>query len=489
MICYDSTQETLCMFLKETEHVFSDLLSSHEFNGCARVMPSIDLGFPHDVIRIAGGFATGAFVQWEAKTPIVPIDTCVNVCSASFYEISDSIQYFFNNEEFAKFNELLKQGIYVSNFHRGNHFISFLKSIRDGKYFLLLHSSASEFKSNYNGLYPSLQSRFREKIKTHYCNGRYIRYIAGDKAELFYKLASNLYEFNSNRHDFIADIIIGDRAKILNSSVFHHYGMPTQSSVVMGSHINKVGDVAPILTLPGKNIFMVKYNRCTKDELFISETSTFLTPHGWGKNHINTPKISFDIKTNKFFLDDESYDIEFGSSLRSHPNLQLREFSFNKDDENYFFKYLSKNYEYSYSSLNPLNAFLAGSIGGSSVSSSSGVGNGIAAGIGITIAGGVATSIIESSVSSYIVSNINDLRSEFNNITIFNTTQEQDKSIKNASETNGKEFGQYSLLTNNCSQYAASSLEAGGLSTTQNPIPNAAHAYADKNNKDLIKSK
>ena len=346
MICFDKTQEVLCTFLKETEGIFSHLLDSHGFCGEAKIIPSVDLGFPHDVIRVSGGFATGAFVQWESKMPIVPVDTCVNVCSASFYELSDSILSFFDEDEYGKFNGQLGQGIYISNFHRGNHFISLLESTLTGKFFLVLHSSASEFKKNYNGLYPSLESRFREKVKTHYSKGRYLRYIEGGVAELFYKLASNLYEFNSNRHDFIADMIVGDRAKVLNASVFHHYGMPSQSSVVMGSHVNKIGDIAPVLTLPGKNIFMIKYNRCICDELFIPNTDTFLTPHGWGKTHVNSPKISFDLKSNRFFLDDKFYDIEFGSSLRDHPNLQLREFSFGEDTDCSFWKHFSKCYEY-----------------------------------------------------------------------------------------------------------------------------------------------
>jgi len=53
-----------------------------------------------------------------------------------------------------------------------------------------------------------------------------------------------------------------------------------------------------------------------------------------------------------------------------------------------------------------------------------------------------------------------------------------------------RNFGQYNLLTNNCSQYAAGSLSEGGINTSKNPIPIMAHAYAEKNNSDIrIKNK
>lgn len=346
MIHFDKTQEILCTFLTETEEIFLNFLEESKYGGYTKIIPSIDLGFPHDVIRIAGGFATGAFVQWDSKIPIVPIDTCVNVCSTSFYELSNDLRDFFCQENIDKFNTLLEQGIYISNFHKGNHFISLLKSIKSNKFFLLMHSSAAEFKSNYNGLYPTLQSRFRKNVKVHQYSNRYIRYIDGKDAELFYKIASNLYEFNRIRHDFIADSIVNNKAKILNSKEFHHYGMPTFNSVVMGSHINKAGDVAPILTLPGKNIFMVKFNECICEDLFIPNSKEFLTPHGWGKNHNCQPQIFINYSDKLFKLDNESYKIEFGSSLRNHPNLQIREFSLNKGDVNYYFDYLEKSYKY-----------------------------------------------------------------------------------------------------------------------------------------------
>lgn len=69
----------------------------------------------------------------------------------------------------------------------------------------------------------------------------------------------------------------------------------------------------------------------------------------------------------------------------------------------------------------------------------------------------------------------------------FATNKEQDKAVINAAEQYGRNFGSYNI-TNNCSQYTSKALSAGGIETTQHPIPNKANAYARANNKGLVKN-
>lgn len=57
MVHYDETQKVLEQYLMSTEMLMNELLSE-QFSGCAQIKFASDLGFPHDVIRIAGGFAT-----------------------------------------------------------------------------------------------------------------------------------------------------------------------------------------------------------------------------------------------------------------------------------------------------------------------------------------------------------------------------------------------------------------------------------------------
>jgi len=345
MVHYDATQTILSEYLYNTQCLLDDFLRS-TFGGTASVKAISDLGFPHDVVRIAGGFATGAFVEWTSTTPFIPVDTCVNVCTATFFEVKDDIGFIFNEEQIKSFNSRLERSIYISNFHRGNHFISYLKSKRSGKLYLLFHSSANEYKENFNGLYPIEGNWYFDKIKTFSDGKSYFRYLDGKDAEVFYRIAQGLYTFNEIRHELIAHVLLGSLQSDNEVLHYHHYGMPSSSSVIMGGHILNDNEVAPILTLPGENLYFVKFHKAKEQSLKLNGNK-FLAPHGWGKRHKGTPKIMLDIKKNKFVLDDESYEIKFGTSLRSHPNLELRDFqSQSKNRHDGFFEHLEKLYDF-----------------------------------------------------------------------------------------------------------------------------------------------
>jgi hypothetical protein len=136
--------------------------------------------------------------------------------------------------------------------------------------------------------------------------------------------------------------------------------------------------------------------------------------------------------------------------------------------------------------LDPIQAVLAGLLGGSSIGSTYGSEAGTISGVGTTIVGTSVVSKVMVGVNTYNVNNLDELPNRFDRITVFNTTLVEDDLIREASKQLGKNFGEYYVLTNNCSQYSASSLAAGGLLTTQNPIPNIAHSYADNKNEDRI---
>jgi RHS repeat-associated protein len=133
--------------------------------------------------------------------------------------------------------------------------------------------------------------------------------------------------------------------------------------------------------------------------------------------------------------------------------------------------------------LDPSQALLAGSLGGSTVGTVSGSEAGIIAGTGTIIVGTIVASEIRVGVNTYTVT---ELPARFDRKTVFSTTRAEDESIRNASEQLGKDFGEYNVLTNNCSQYSAASLASGSLKTTQFPIPNIAHAFADIMNQARI---
>lgn len=339
MIYIDSTQEKLYSMLETTENVMNHLLATNTFSGNAKIVCNLDLGFPHDVIRIAGGFATGIYVYWNSKIPFVPIDICMNACTVSVYKLDQIKSEIITENKVDELLNKLNSSSYIANFHRGNHFISYVESVIDGSRYIIVHSSAAEFETLYNGLYPVENNYFFDKIKIFYYDKQYIRYLDGQAAELFQKMAANLYAFNENRHDFIISLLVGQDAKIHNSKHYHHYGMPSSNEAIIGCHLIEAGEQTPLLTRPGENIYIIQYNKTIDQEFLMMDK--FTTPHGFGKCHLDVPNIKINITRNTFELDSLEYKIKYGESLRSHPNLQLRNLPVEV-----FLDYLSMNYDY-----------------------------------------------------------------------------------------------------------------------------------------------
>lgn len=323
---WDESQKVLMDYLKETEIAMNELLSQKQYGGNCKIQPNIDLGFPHDVIRLGGGFATGIYVWWNSNIPFIPIDICMNVCTVSFYKLENIEDNLFNEKTVEVLLERLQESSYIANFHRGNHFISFSEDISTNEKYLIIHSSAAEFETMYNGLYPVEDNLFFENTKIYNArNGRYIRYLAGEKAELFVRLAENLYIFNENRHDFIINSIFRKKERIEMVSHYHHYGMPSANEAIIGCHLLEHDSCSPLLTRPGENIFLLKY----QDTLLqnFRTGNHFITPHGLGKQDVVEPEILLNIGNKELVLDGYKYKLQYGESLRKHSTLKLRDIS------------------------------------------------------------------------------------------------------------------------------------------------------------------
>lgn len=336
MKCLDRTQAMLVDYLVETEQVLNRLLAHDHFNGHANILTNLDLGFPHDVIRLAGGFATGIAVSWYSNIPFIPIDICMNACTVSLYQLEGNDSAFFNKKSLQTWLGELSDSSYRINFQRGNHFVSLLEDIEDKKLYLMIHSSAAEFETMFNGLYPVEGNFFHQNTKVYYANNRYVRYIDGIIAELYLKISDNLYQYNENRHDFFAAALLKNPERIIQSNHYHHYGMPTHQTALLGSHLLSKGQLAPLLTRPGMNIYLIRYIDTIDNNLRIPPYfSKFITPHGWGKHHINDCRIQVDCSRGVMMLDEIEYRIKYGESLRAHPGLELR----NIKSSEYFSKF------------------------------------------------------------------------------------------------------------------------------------------------------
>lgn len=338
----DPGRQFLLDFTQETQVVLTKLLLTLDPNSWCAVYPSLDLGFPHDLVRMAGGFPTGTLAAWRCSVPFIPVDTTVNVCTSSVFTLDTDITNDIEQPFFDKAIELIKKTSYELNFHRGNHFVSFSKSKLTGKSYLVIHSSAAEFKRQYNGLLPVEGNWFMDDIKIFQDGRRYIRYLVGHKVEKFVKIAHLLEDFNECRHDMFAEIIVNGTCKIISASHNHHFYMPTDQSVAMGSFVVDEGTEVPIFSYPGYPIFIFRTQFCHNSVVMLDNfKQKLLVPHGWGKTCNIVPTASIDYENKSYTLNGIKYKIESASSLRDHPDLTLRRFGVDPQDTDYYFNQIS----------------------------------------------------------------------------------------------------------------------------------------------------
>ncbi len=327
----DTTQRAILSHLSITEQLLARAAS--EASGVeqsAQIWAMPDLGMPNNISRIHGGFFTGALYSWHTLTPLVPIDATVNCCGVSVFRVGSDIP------KKAQFDQLIqcainrtqRDGSYNWNFSSGNHFVTYGEVtgsdvLPDGRY-VVLHSSASEFKRQDNGLYPVAGNWYSDKIKTirDTRTNRYIRYIEGRTAERFISLAQLLEGFNKLRHQYFAGLIFGEQNiedEILN---IQHYGMPTPNSVAIGCQWLSSTPLLLLLTAPERPLFFIKPTPAYQNQVTLEGNNLSLYPHGLGKEVVGSVDI-------QYYLDDLSINGErFGlhETLKGQIGFRIRNF-------------------------------------------------------------------------------------------------------------------------------------------------------------------
>lgn len=339
----DNTQQYLLDYIKKTEELLRGVVekySSASVNGeklsDAKIYPSLDLGFPNNAVRLAGGFATGMLVTWKCGTPIVPVDATVNVCSSSVFELPD-----YNMDQTDKeFVEAIKRLIqeatqegYAFNFSSGNHFLMIAED-EDRKKYLVLHSSAKEFKDSYIGLYPTEGNWYNEKIRTYptpYVHGeRYIRYLKGEDATFFISLAKKLEEMNVQIHKYFADKMCAKKCSLLERSTYHHYYMLTNSSIAIGTFVEEPGTIVPIFSAPSKEICLFEVDKDKNWTIQLGGKPKCLIPHGWGQEISGKLETSVDYTNKKFTIkvNKEIYNYDLSKEKKLNcPKKQIRQYN------------------------------------------------------------------------------------------------------------------------------------------------------------------
>lgn len=271
----DETQKKVLQELRITEKLISKVATklSAVQKDC-NIYAMTDLGIAHNIMRMRGGFFTGAVYQWErSDIPFIPVDSTVNVCGTALYQIHSEISVYEFKERCEK--ALTDTSKYDWNFTRGNHFISLCHLENDDNhigikkgYYMLVHASACEHKEQ---LYPVIGNWYYNSIVTERLGEyRYLRFITGKTAERFYQMAEMLESFNRERNYFFCKQVLAEKMEneILSIS---HYGMPTIHEVLIG--VQKTEGLATLLTSPGKKIYIVKKKENSENHYI---------PHGFG---------------------------------------------------------------------------------------------------------------------------------------------------------------------------------------------------------------
>lgn len=310
----DQTQITLLPYIKETEDLFTELIRGYDprkSSGC-KIYPSLNLGYSSNIQRMAGGFTSGMFVTWQSGTDIIPVDATVNTCSSSVFELTDfdvnklnSFSTYLNNEVFLQASNELG---FSFSFTTGNHFLMIARD-EDEKYYLVLHSSANEFTHSYVGLCPNDNSWYREKIKTevNLKTGRYLNYIKDAEARFFIEQAKHMKIYNEQLHKWLAKKInleVEPKFGIIK----HHYYMPTDNSIALGTFVEKPGEIVPIFSNIGKPIYLFRIG--TDNWMVrVGDSMCCIVPHGWGEKIESIKTLSVDINRKLFYLNEDAIPI------------------------------------------------------------------------------------------------------------------------------------------------------------------------------------
>lgn len=323
-LAHDSAQEFLVDHLQRTEELFVDALRQLGGDGSCTITPAADLCLPHDVIRLAGGFATGCLVQWQSTIPVVPVDTTVNIDTSSVFYL-DSFPDL-GEQDFDSLRAAIEErSSFEWNFHKGNHFVSLSRRRSDNAPVLIIHSNEKEFKYQFNGLMPVDGNWFMHDVEVFRRGGRYLRLLAGRKAELYFEIAKELETYNVMRHRFIASTLLDGKSAVVSDYHKHHYFMPTRESVAIGCFLCEPGEQVPIFSRPGADITMFRAEAGGRNRIEVpTRSEELLVPHGYGKTMSEPVECVFD--EHLLAINGQAFEVKPLVSIGTHPKLIVREF-------------------------------------------------------------------------------------------------------------------------------------------------------------------
>jgi hypothetical protein len=336
----DFTRENLLEFTNTTNDLIIEALKLYDALAKSKIITTMELGFPNDIIRLAGGFGTGLYIQWDACIPFIPVDTTVNVCTTSIFTLSNDIEEKITPSLIQNVQEQILQRGFRSNFDRGNHFIIYAKSRVSNQYFLILHSDA--YANGYESMSPEFNNWYYNDIKILTKGGRYLRYIIGDAAQEYYAKTKYYEEQNRIKHNHVVNAIIGSDAVIENAQILHHHCMPSSSSILIGCYLISANTTLPILSSPGRSIYLYKFDKSLEEQNRI-DNHNFIVPHGWGRYFDGDFSIHIDLPNNTLFLNNDKFRILPKQTFNSCENIKIRFFN-NSEKSDEYLEFLQNYY-------------------------------------------------------------------------------------------------------------------------------------------------
>ena len=337
----DAVQPFLLGHLRSTEQLFLSALRELDSAATCRISAAADLCIPHDVIRIAGGFATGCLVQWTSNVPVIPVDTTVNIDTSSIFWLDREPEL--TAEDFTNLQVKVEdESSYEWNFHKGNHFISICRRRSDGRPALVIHSNEKEFKYQFNGLMPVPGNWFMEDVRVFRRGGQYLRLLIGDKVPLFVEIAKLMEPYNIVRHRFLASVLLEGRARFQDDQHKHHYWMPNAQAVAIGCFLCNENETVPIFSRPGGDIALFTATAGGSNRVAIPGLEeSLLVPHGWGKSVRNSVEVTYDEQL--FTMNGVSFEVQPKVTLGVHPDLIVRNFADDPESEDSLFSRMASH--------------------------------------------------------------------------------------------------------------------------------------------------
>jgi hypothetical protein len=319
----DLAQTGLLEHLAQTEHLLRQELRKIDHTADCEVIAAADLGIPYDAIRLSGGFATGCFVQWNCRIPVVPIDITMNIDTSSVFWVSESSIDCFTKKNLSTVRDKIEMRTgYEWNFDEGNHFITLTQEELSGCFAIIIHSNEREFKNQYNGLCPTDNNWFARDVVVS-DDGR-LRLLVGRPAEIFVSTSHMLEPYNIARHRFVLHELLSGLGQIEDELHVHHYYMPSISSAALGCYIVPPGQRVPIFSQPGKPIIMYAGYPGGPNTVQIEGQERCVIPHGFGIG-LDRP-LHLIIRRDEFEFQDSIYPRQPRVSLLNDPSVMRREF-------------------------------------------------------------------------------------------------------------------------------------------------------------------